>query len=604
MKENIIMAMQKALGGWFIVIFLLVACTQEDDGKISNDKLITFSSHLSEITSRSLTDDPLYIHTKESWLLNDTIGVFYTKTDSEYLSDESIVNGVRNFKYVSTKYGVNTIFTFATDRDKFYYSYNNTPNNFLAYYPYTSAVSEKLIYPIDIKDQSNLSKIDLLLATTSESEIFDDAIVPLTFKHQLSKLILNLSDEDSRYYNNMKVTAKGFYTKANFLLVDKSIAGRTGELDVIDVIVNPHRIEMLIIPQGVMNGYMSFKWQEGYEAKWNITNKVFEAGKKYEYSLHLDFPNVKVLGESISEWKEGGIYSIGSEKPELDTKIDVLDDFLVKITGNTYPIGSPQGVGLPNEWPQHDVGIGTFWITPHEITNEQYVLFLNKTEINGQLISGNGHKLLNGAKEISFNDVSGKWISMTGREHYPVTNVTWYGAAEFARWLGGDLPTEGEWETACRAESKGLFSFDNSNSDNIRDYVNCKERDALINNTKPGTMPVKSLKSNKYGLYDMHGNVSEWCLDAVERTAEGSSASYNTQKNIILEPNDETTYHTIRGGSWKSFLEECRSAFRNCLLPIAEATLLDDVGFRVVFPIKNILYVNVKDIETVMSLEK
>jgi hypothetical protein len=77
MKKIIFLVMQKVLErGWLMVILLLVACT-EDDGKISNDKFITFSSHLSEITSRSLTDTQEFINTKESWLVNDAIGVFY-----------------------------------------------------------------------------------------------------------------------------------------------------------------------------------------------------------------------------------------------------------------------------------------------------------------------------------------------------------------------------------------------------------------------------------------------------------------------------------------------------------------------------------------------
>jgi formylglycine-generating enzyme required for sulfatase activity len=592
MRKYIILAMQKVLRGWFIVMFLLIACT-EDDGKTSNDKLITFSSHLSGIASR--TDSQDFINTKERWLVDDAIGVFYI--NSKVLSEESIINGVRNSKYVSTRPGENTIFT--SDGDKHYYSYNNgTPTNFLAYYPYTTdllTINESFVYPINVKDQGDISKIDLLYAVASGDQSLDDAIVPLTFKHQLSKLVLNISGES---YENMKVKATGFYTKAIFSLANQFITERTGELDVIDVkLHNRLRIEMLVIPQSVSNGSMSFNL-EGNVATWNIINKEFEAGKKYEYSLRLDLPRVEVSGESISEWEEGGQYPIDKEKSDI--KIDIINNLLVKIPGNTYLIGSLPGVGLPNEWPQHKAGIGTFWITPYEITNEQYALFLNAYEngIKDQPIIVDGHELLSdtvGTVGVWFDSSNNTWYSKEGRESYPITNVTWYGARAFAFWLGGDLPTESEWEAACRVEDlegKSVFSFDDSKND-VLDYVNCKEK------ANSGTMLVKSLKSTKYGLYHMHGNVSEWCFDAVERSGSGSPASY-AEGNIILEQNDKTL-HVIRGGSWRSPLEKCRSAFRECLLP---TQALDDVGFRVVFPIKDILNVDVENLKSVMPLVK
>jgi formylglycine-generating enzyme required for sulfatase activity len=367
---------------------------------------------------------------------------------------------------------------------------------------------------------------------------------------------------------------------------------------------------MLVIPQTVSNGFISFE-SEGIEAKWDIIKKEFEAGKEYEYSLHIDLPKVEVSGELIHEWEKGGKYPIDTKKP--DTNIDIINSLLVKITGDTYLIGSPQGEGSPNEWPQHKAGIGTFWIAPYEITNEQYVLFLNKNNITPQQALESPKLLgdLDDTAEVGFNDknIKNKWfISKEGRESYPITNVTWYGARAFARWLGGDLPTEREWETACRAGSEGLFSFDDSYRDNMVDYVNCKERSDLIYDRELGTMPVNSLKHNMEpkpkGLYHMHGNVSEWCLDAVTRSASGSPASY-AEEIVILKQNEETL-RVVRGGSWKSLLEECRSAFRNCLLPTKAS---DEVGFRVVFPIKNILDIkaepeHLKNLEDVISLVK
>ncbi|KAA6312518.1 hypothetical protein EZS27_036566, partial [termite gut metagenome] len=328
----------------------------------------------------------------------------------------------------------------------------------------------------------------------------------------------------------------------------------------------------------------------GDTARWNISaNKVFEAGKQYEYTLYLGKPWIEFGEEKISPW--------GAEIPvDIDwntPKWLSLPANLVKISGGDHLVGSPKNTieAAANEYPQHKVPVGTFWISPYEITIGQYVKFLNDQhgrEIAEELQPHN----------TMINYKEGAWYVVdSSKNNYPITNVTWYGARAFAQWLGGDLPSEAEWETACRAGNYGLFSFSSDNSnDNINDiyplYVNCRE----ISSNGEGDAPpllVDSLSPNKNGLYNMHGNVSEWCRDAVVRNANGSPAPYDYKFS------GEGDLYVIRGGSYKTPLNECRSASRACLSP---ENTSNDIGFRVVFPISNVPNLDFGKIERVLSL--
>ncbi|KAA6312148.1 Serine/threonine-protein kinase pkn1, partial [termite gut metagenome] len=333
----------------------------------------------------------------------------------------------------------------------------------------------------------------------------------------------NLAEDKNAYFGGIKVRANGFYTKAKFSLVNKLISDRE-EIETIPVKTTSDgkRVEMILIPQTVGTGaYIEFDLF-GDIAKWYISaNKVFEAGKQYEYTLYLGKPWIEVDEEKISPWGDEISVPVNWDDPKY------FPVNLIKILGGDHFIGSPKNTveAAANEYPQHEASVGTFWISPYEITNKQYVDFLNDQS---------GWKI---AEELQphntiINNEGGAWhVVNSSKDNYPVTNVTWYGAKAFAEWLGGDLPSEAEWETACRAGNYGLFSFSSDNSnDNINDlyplYVNC--RDEILSNGDNAVLPVNDnrLAPNKYKLYNMHGNVSEWCRDAVVRNANGSPAPY------------------------------------------------------------------------------
>ena len=139
-------------------------------------------------------------------------------------------------------------------------------------------------------------------------------------------------------------------------------------------------------------------------------------------------------------------------------------------------------------------------------------------------------------------------------DNHPVTNVSWNDAVEFCKWLGKKagqnitLPTEAQWEYACRAGTTGDYAGDFW----------------FGGNSNKTTHPVGTKKPNAWGLYDMHGNVSEWCSDYYDGEYYARSPK-NDPENT--ESTEYSSCRVIRGGWWGANIGDCKSSKRNCASP-------------------------------------
>jgi formylglycine-generating enzyme required for sulfatase activity len=168
-------------------------------------------------------------------------------------------------------------------------------------------------------------------------------------------------------------------------------------------------------------------------------------------------------------------------------------------------------------------------------------------------------------------------------DNRPVEQVSWYDAVEFVERLSRQtgrhyrLPSEAEWEYACRAGTTTPFHFGETLTDKLANYAASKTFAAEPKGEyREQTTPVGSFPPNGFGLYDMHGNVWEWCADPWHESYEGAP----TDGSVWEDENDnDNHYRLLRGGSWDSLPEDCRSAYRGTFSPDGRNSYL---GFRVV----------------------
>jgi formylglycine-generating enzyme required for sulfatase activity len=192
---------------------------------------------------------------------------------------------------------------------------------------------------------------------------------------------------------------------------------------------------------------------------------------------------------------------------------------MVFIPEGEFLMGSDYGDD--DEKPVHKVYLDSYYIDKYEVTFEEYDKFCEETE--REKPSDNG------------------W----GRGNRPVIAVTWYDAEAYCKWAGKRLPTEAEWEKAARAGSDSEYSF-GDNKNELDKYFWCKE------NSEGKTHPVGEKKPNKFGIYDMHGNVWEWCSDWYDENY------YKTSPYKNPKGPDTGTYKVFRGGS---FNDDCFCTF-------------------------------------------
>ena len=234
---------------------------------------------------------------------------------------------------------------------------------------------------------------------------------------------------------------------------------------------------------------------------------------------------------------------------------------MIFVQGGTFLMGSNDG--YDNEKPIHKVYVKDFYIDKYEVTNEQFCKFLNEK----------GNQSEGGAEWLDIKDTvckivkqGGRYVPVSGYANHPVIEVSWYCARAFCQWAGGRLPTEAEWEYAARGgnKSKG-YKYSGSN-----DVGSVAWYDG---NAGGKTHPVGTKQPNELGLYDMSGNVWEWCNDWYGSDYYSKSPYENPQGAT------SGTSRVLRGGSWDDDAINCRVANRYWDYSVYS---LNNYGFRVV----------------------
>lgn len=278
---------------------------------------------------------------------------------------------------------------------------------------------------------------------------------------------------------------------------------------------------------------------------------------------------------------------------------DVVFEML-PIPGGVYVMGSPEDEENRNEdeGPQHKVKIEPFWMGKTEVTWDEYDTWRLNLDIQRRELAGRTPDDVD--KEADgVTRPTKEYTDMTfgmGHDGFPAICMTQLAAKMYCQWLSEKtgqyyrLPTEAEWEYACRAGTTTAYSF-GDDADKIDDYA------WYYDNSDDTYHKVGQKKPNPWGLYDMHGNVSEWCLDQYVADYYGKFDPNEVAIFPVAVP--KTLYpRSARGGSWFDDPETLRSAARisssedwkiqDPQLPQSMwyHTDADFVGFRVIRPLK------------------
>jgi formylglycine-generating enzyme required for sulfatase activity len=258
----------------------------------------------------------------------------------------------------------------------------------------------------------------------------------------------------------------------------------------------------------------------------------------------------------------------GSMKPYTETIPGTDIKFeMMPIPGGTFELGSPPSEAKrgEDEGPQLPVQIGPFWMGKYEVTWEEYDQFAfsldlkKKSRENVDLTKQPETEKKSDAVTRPTPPYADETFGF-GRNGQPVICVTHHAAMEYCRWLSAKtgktyrLPTEAEWEYACRAGTKTAYSWGDE-AEKVGEYawdVDNAEKPQKVGKKKP----------NPWGLYDMHGNVAEWCVDHYKADAYKVFSTEKPAVGPVILPDAKEYPYAVRGGSWDDDADKLRSATR------------------------------------------
>ena len=302
---------------------------------------------------------------------------------------------------------------------------------------------------------------------------------------------------------------------------------------------------------------------------------------------------------------------------------------MIWIEGGEYLMGASDAEGRPDEYPQRKVKLDGFWIDATEVTNAQFKEFVKATgyvttaekdvdweELKKQLPPGTPRPEAEAlapsslvftppTQAISLHDASQWWqwkkganwqqpqgpgSSIEGKDDHPVVHVSWYDAQAYCKWAGKRLPTEAEWEYAAKGISNKLYPWGNEDVEAGKPKANTWQGSFPNSNSQWDKFyrlsPVKSFAPNHNGIYDMAGNVWEWCSDWYNADYYKTAAKELTnpkgpsQSLDLVEPT--VPKKVVKGGSFMCNASYCKGYRSAAKMKTSPDTGLEHTGFRCV----------------------
>jgi formylglycine-generating enzyme required for sulfatase activity len=508
------------------------------------------------------------------WTAGDSVGVYMVKSGGNF---NNIVNNARNYPYKTVSGGTGMI-DLTPVKDTLYYPLAGKVN-FIIYSPYTELTSS--FYHIDLSNQGNQDSIDFMYTHDTNDYDHTSGKVEVSLRHQLSKLvfIVRSSGSGSAALSGMSMDIERVADSSSFSLSTGVLAdGGAGGQATISAKVNPIqgdsvRAEAIVLPIADVTKVTLLLNVGGKEYHAYLPaiagNKTITAGNRYTYHVSLDITRVDITG-SLTPWNivDGGAVDFTDTIPNPVTPTHM--DFMY-IRKGTFMMGRDGAVA--NEAPQHSVTITRdFYLGKFEVTNIQFAAFLNTKGIvadgMGDVEGFGRQRLIYPNATASLNYVGGKWVNGEWRDNCPVVDITWYGAKAFADWMGCSLPTEAQWEHACRAGTTTVWYFGDT-PDRINDF------EWYVVNSTPPSYQGGEKKSNPRGLYDMSGNVSEMCADWFTPVYSAAAVT-----DPIGSENNTGSGRTLRGGHIAAEIQNTTSTTRSGISPDAHSATM---GFRLAY---------------------
>jgi formylglycine-generating enzyme required for sulfatase activity len=365
----------------------------------------------------------------------------------------------------------------------------------------------------------------------------------------------------SIYYTT---SINGYYELNNIILGSQTITATISSYNYYSQTIkvkngiNNHTIYLTVSVQTTnIHGNVRNSLHQGIQGAWV---RIDSLKQQTDANGYYQFPTV-YQGQKTIEVKANG-YQLFSQNIYL-----AQSDYQYDVSLSELPI--PEMIFIPagsfimggsvyfDEMPVHSVNLNAFYIGKYEIANGQYCMFLNEM---GNRSEGGVEWLFISNSSCQIELVGGVYRPKAGEENNPVVDVSWYGAKAYCDWLTSRtehiyrLPTEAEWEYACRAGSTTDYCFGN-------DFSSLGNYAWFYDNAGGGCHPVGQKLPNLWGLYDMHGNVWEWCYDWYSIIYY----QYCIDNNIANNPQGPSSgiYRVLRGGGWHSSSHYLRSAYRN-----------------------------------------